>query len=215
VNVLDIPGYADAIAQERFIRDAAFLGVTETVAGFELKPFTLRHKLVLRAAKNPLVTRETPEPGQLAQFLWVTSAEYSTDQKAFRSFMRRCRKFVPPAEPMFLETKRWWKRFDAALLTMAKTLTEAREYLAEAMMDSPPQNSRLGFKPDYYSEVAFWVSLFNYQYTAEQVLDMPLKVLYQFLNEAKDKQADPRKPALLFNPSDKVRIEALTATARN
>lgn len=205
-SVLEIPGYQEAIQRERFIRDAAFLGVSETVAGFELKPFTLRHYIVLRIANNPLLMGGTPSPVELAQFLWLCSVGYRPDARAMRRFMKRCRAFVPPAEPWIVETKRWRKQFNAALLRCAEALKACREYLQEAVMDKPPHSATNTFKPDYYSEVAFWLALFKYSYTPDQVLDMPMKVLYQCLNEAKERASlGVNKPSGLFNPSDAVR----------
>lgn len=206
MTILQIPGYAEAIVRERFLRDSAFLGVTETVGGFELKPLTLRHYLLLRILRSPLLYDETPSPVELAQFLWSVSAEYSTDPKARKRFLKRCRKFTPPAPPLLWESKRWRSRFNAALLEMAKCLTETREYISEAMMDRPPSRIGGGFAPDYYSEVAWWVGLFEHRYTADQLLDMPLKALFQYLQEYKDRKGSmgQHRPTL-FNPSDKVR----------
>jgi hypothetical protein len=215
VNILDIPGYASAIVRERFVRDAAFLGVTETVAGFELRPMTLRHLLLLRVVNSPLLRDETPSPIELAQFFWMTSAEYSLDDAARERFIKRCLKFTPPA-PQYFETRRWRRRFNRAMFEMAEALAAARAYIAEAMMDRPASQPSIGYTPEYYSSVAWWVGLFEHRYTAEQILDMPLKVLYQYLNEIKDRaSAGSKKKPVFCNPSDKVRGEWIAASNRN
>jgi len=211
MNVLEIPVYVEALSKERFIRDAAFLGVTETVAGFELKPFSLRSYLLLRALKHPLLYGELPTPVELAQFLWMNSAEYSLSAKSRLRFLKRCRSFVP--EPPFIfKTKRYERKLRESIERYAETLKAVRSYLEESTMDTPPRKERQGFKPDYYSEVAFWVSLFRYQYTPDQVLEMPMKCLYQFLNEARERTET--KP-VMFNPSDKVRGDYLMQQTRN
>ena len=61
-SVLEIPGYREAVARERLARDASFMPVTETVAGFELVPMTLRQYLILSLMRSPLLTGDTPGP---------------------------------------------------------------------------------------------------------------------------------------------------------
>lgn len=215
MNILDIPGYREALIAERFVRDSAFLGLTENVAGFELKPMTLRHKMILQIARSPLLDIEGDvAPGQLAQFLWLLSAEYSQSERARKQFLKRCRKFVPPAPQRWgIETRRWRNRFNRGMIEKGEALRAARAFVAESIMDRPPQASRVGFSPDYYSEIVFWLSLFEYRLTAEQVLDMPLKCLYQIFNERRE-HASPEKSALC-NPSDMVRRDWMIAVQNN
>jgi len=203
-TLLDIiPNYAEAVGRERFIRDAAFLGVTETVAGYELKPFTLRHYLVLRIAKNPVIYGDIPDPIELAQFLWICSADYCLSDRKRRAFLKRCRAFNP-TRPLLFKTARWQRGYEATVKRFADTLTAAREYVAEASMDKPASRKNSGWHPDYYSEAAFWVSLFKYRYTPDEVLDMPMKVLFQMLQEARERNES--KP-VMCNPSDRIRLE--------
>jgi hypothetical protein len=217
MHVLEIPGYVEALARERFLRDAAFLGVSETVYGFELKPLTLRHWLIMRIANSPLIGDGTPSPVQLAQFLWSVSTEYSLEDSARRAFLKRCRKFQPPTPPWFFETKRWRKRFNGAMIEMAKCLTAVRAYIDEATMDAPPRRQSLAFTPDYYSEVAFWVGLFGHSFHPDAILDMPLKVLYQLYKEALDsRSAGNKTKPIMFNPiSERVRNEWTISQQRN
>src|SRR5436190_23240372 len=70
-SVLEIPGFLEAVQREQFVRDAAFLRLSESVAGFELVPLTLRHYLILRATRNPLLWGGLPSPNQLFNFLWM------------------------------------------------------------------------------------------------------------------------------------------------
>lgn len=210
MNINEHPRVVEAVLHERFVRDAAFLGVPETVAGFELKPFSLRHYLTLRIARNPILFGVDPMPGDLAQFLWTCAVEYSPHASDRKRFMKRCRRFVPPA-PQFFETRRWRRRFNRSLLELAKCAKAARGYYDEAMMDKPGIAPKSARHADYYSEVAFWLSLFEYRYTPEQVLDMPMKVLWQCLNEARERKE--KKPTL-FNPSDRIKGE-VAREARN
>ena len=99
------------------------------------------------------------------------------------------------------------------MFEMARVLKAARDYIAQATMDAPPVKAGGGFNPAHYSEVAFWLSLFKYRYTHEQVLEMPLKVLYQCLNERSEALSGGKRIA--FNPSDKVLADWTAAQNRN
>lgn len=212
MHILDIPEYAKSVAQERFVRDSAFLGVTETVCGFELKPLTLRNYLLLRILNSPLLTNEVPSPTEIAQFLWLNSAEYSLDDVARRRFLKRCRRFTPPPAPLLFMTKRWQRKYNIALIEAAKCVVAIRAYVNEAVMDAPPHKVGGGWKPDYYSVIAFWCGLFEYQYTPDFILNCPLKVLYQFFNEIRERKGD--KP-IMCNPSDSVRNKWQLEQQRN
>src|SRR5689334_3095256 len=108
MDVLNIPGYASAVIKERLVRDAAFLGITESLGPFEVLPLTLRHWIILRLVGNPLILRDgTPSPDDLVNFLWLLSTEFSPiDKKAKRRFERRCRRiFFPPIYCALWNTK--------------------------------------------------------------------------------------------------------------
>jgi hypothetical protein len=210
---LEIPGYAEAVLEEKTIRDAAFFGLTENVAGFELKALTLRNYLTLQFIGSPLLTNGTPSPVQLAQFLWVNSVAFKVCPKARNRFLKSCRFFCPPAPPCFWEGKRWRKTFNGAMFEMARVLKASRDYISQATMDAPPQRIGAGFSAPHYSEVAFWLSLFKFRYTHDQVLEMPVKVLYQCLNERCEVMSGGKRIA--FNPSDKVLADWAAVQNRN
>lgn len=185
LNILDIPGYAEAVLRERMLRDAAFLGLSETVGPFELRPLTLRGYLVLQMARSPLLHHATPSREQLVQFLWAQSVDYKPGRKgrfARWLFMRKCRKHL------------------ATFTESARIIGACHAYIDEAMMDAPPRQRDGNYHKSYYSEVCFWVKLFEWHYTDAQVLDMPLKTLHQFRN-AKLQSVDSK--SILFNPSDR------------
>lgn len=100
---LELPGYAAAVAREQFLRDAAFLELNEDIAGFAVRPLTLRVFLALRSIRSPLLTPgRTPTPFDLAAFLWLLAPEYRRDDAAARArFLQRCRPFLPPREGLF------------------------------------------------------------------------------------------------------------------
>ena len=65
-----IPGYKEAVANERNNRRGSFLALPEKVCGFELMPMTVRQFDTLRLLKNPLVFKGIPSQGETFAFLW-------------------------------------------------------------------------------------------------------------------------------------------------
>lgn len=223
-SVLLTPGYAEAVERERLIRDAAFLPVSESVGGFELRPLTLRTYLMLRLAGSPLLEGQTPSVVELAQFLWVLAPSSVRGQVAGVgcqvsgvrwgwkrwAFFRRCRRtFVPPRRPL-LRTRgamrRWRKRRDEAFARAELVLREAREFVSETMQDRPGKTSK-GFAPSYYSDVCFWWGTLGrngYPMGLEELMELPLKALFQVMKEILDSRGES-----VGNPSDGVRGEYL------
>ena len=211
-NALDYPPYVAAVTQERLVRDAAFLGINESVSGFEVVPLTLRRFLALRIARNPLLFQQTPSPDELTAFLWYLSPQSSPhDTTGRRSFKRRCRKlFYPPRYLALLNTRRSRARFErkrqARLEVAAKIIDAAKEYVAEALQDQPPITvSRIGvYEPEYYSDAAAFCALFarDFGWSQEAVLDLPMKCIFQYLNERAAFNGSTRPPC---NPSDSIK----------
>src|SRR5438046_741906 len=131
-DVLDIPGYAVAVLKEQFSRDVAFLELNESVAGFELVPLTLRHYLILRSTRNPILWGDLPTPNQLFNFLWLLSPEYNGPQtRARKRFQRRCRKIFFPPQFLPLLNCRWtqtWHfvKVNRNRIAAAKIITEVK-----------------------------------------------------------------------------------------
>jgi hypothetical protein len=194
-SVLLAPGYAEASERERLVRDASFLELTESVGGFELKPMSLRAYLVLRLAGCPLLYGEAPTPKQLRQFLLVLSPKWEgmrgmgvmAGWRRWR-FFARCWWFMPPRRPL-LRTRRamrrWQRRCELRWPKAEGVIAEAVEYMAETMMDRPGRGKG-GPAPSYYSDVCFWWGVLGrhgYVMTRDQVLDTPLKILFQCIRE--------------------------------
>ncbi len=208
MDLLDIPGYAAAVLKERVIRDAAFLGITESVGPFEVVPLTLRHWLILRLVKNPLLHGGTPSPLDVVNFLWLLSPDYSPT-RGKRKFERRCRKiFFPPRYMPVLNTKgaraRHELRKEKRIAEAAKLVDAIRAFVNETMQDRPPVPQTLAFEADYFSDGAYFCAVFGREFgwSQEDVLNTPLKRLFQYLNEMKHYH---RSPTPLMNPSDSVK----------
>jgi hypothetical protein len=216
MDLLSIPGYARAILQERTVRNAAFLGITESVGPFEVLPMTLRHWMLLQVIGSPLMRERTsddpavPRPDQLQEFLWVLSPHFRPgDVKAKAAHDRKCRKtFYPPRYLPLLNTagaqRRHERKCQERLTIAAEIINAARAYVTETMQDRPPVAATLGFQADYFSDAAFFCARIGREYgwSQEETLEMPLKRLFQYLNEIKQWNGS-KIP--LCNPSDQVR----------
>jgi hypothetical protein len=220
MNVLEIPGYAEAVVKERVIRDASFLGITESVGPFEVVPMTLRHYLVLRAMRSPLLGKETPSPDDLASFLWLLSPQYTPAGGRVKArFVRACRKsFYPPRYLPLVNTARararHQRKCDAKLAVAAEIITKARTYVDESMQDRPPVQSTVGFQAEHISDGAYFCALFGREYgwTQEETLNTPLKRVFQYCTEQKIHHGS-KVP--LCNPSDRVKSRWMRSLACN
>jgi hypothetical protein len=217
LEVLDIPGYAGAVLHERLVRDAAFLGLPETVAGFELRQLTLRDYVLLRAKRMLLLSGGVPEARELAVFLWLMSTGYCLDERVRKRFFQRCRFFQPPAMPLLRTNRamaRWQKRRFAAIQAMGIVLAAVWQYLEETFQDRPPGGASGPYYPSYYSDASYWCAMLGREHhqSYADTLDLPLKVLWQAVKEIKDHSG--KNLAGLSNPSDKV-VVAWCAHPRN
>lgn len=186
-----IPGLSQAIEREQFVRDSAFLDMPERVAGFDVKPFTLRHVLLLSLVGNPFMVGGAATPVDVGQFLWAISTEWSPSSKWRRRwFFRRCRR-----------------------INYVNALKEIESYLAESFQDAPGGGAE-GERQSFYSFAASMVDLFGKEYgwTERETINLPLKRLFQLMAVIR-KRNNP--DAVMFNPSDKVRGDWLKAVNGN
>jgi hypothetical protein len=218
-GVLDIPGYKEAVAAERLAREVSFLPITETVAGLELVPMTLRQYLVLSLTKSPLLTGETPGPGHLLDFLWLLHPRYSPKGGFHKWLMvRKLRRCIPPVGTIWdyewLRAKRQ-RRVDLAVYRLTRLVVALRNYVGETLQDWQPSQAPEGtVEIDHYCDGAAICALVarEYGWTQETTLNMPMKQLLQFLKEIKVFHGT-KVP--LCNPSDRVKAEWLDKQQRN
>ena len=206
VQPSQVEGYAEAVSREAIIRDSAFLGQPETVAGFELRQMLLKDYLLLRLMACPLLWGGAPSPKQLNQFLWVMSTSYPDNMAMFN---RRCvSTFYPPDPPLFHFSwlmKRWKYRHTCALGRAAEVIQAVQEYIAETLQDKPQKPKKPGNGKVYYSSAAYWCATMarEYGYSLEAVMNMPLKIIFQLMNEIRES-----KGLEVCNPSDAIVAEA-------
>ena len=177
-----IPGLAEAIEAEQHVRDTSFLELPECVGGFDLKPLTLRHILLLNSIGNKFVTGGHPTSIDIGVFMCV-AGEWTGAKKFF--MLRRLGRKNPE-----------------------KISNEIVELLKETFQDAPA-TSGTSASVSYYSFAAQIVDLFGKEYgwTDGQTLSVPLKRLFQYIKPIAVRNSN----ATLFNPSDKVRGEWLRA----
>lgn len=201
------------VERERVLRDGAFLGLNEDIAGYPAAPLTLYHCNLLRMMNSPFMPPfDTPGPEDLAAFLWVVNPGFvpGTHPKAIRArraFFETCRVFVKPAEPIFGLTyriKKWEARAAEALQNFTEVVTAAREYMDDALQDRPPAEGPSG--PDYYSDFGHIAASLMRHYHGldyDRIWKLPTKVVYQFLKEIREHNAlSAGETPVMWTPSD-------------
>ena len=179
-----IPGLGAAIEQERFVRDSSFLSLPEVIGGVDVQPMTLRHVIALSSVGSPFIAGGHASPEAVAQFVLLL------------------------AKPQgWLAKRRLLRRI--ARLDYDATIAEIKAFMDEAFQDSPASSGGRA-QASYYSFAASLVDVFGTEYgwSENEILDVPLKRLFQYLNAIR-KRHNPE--AVLFNPSDRVRGEFLAA----
>lgn len=204
-----IPGLREAIQRETRIRDTAFLEGNEVVCGVEVVPLSLRRLIWLEQAKNG----------------YVVPCRFDNDQELLAHALQIvyfCTpKFKLPTSPklgfwrMFWEGARQARFFRKVLRSGSPTsiVKEIDEWVSDSMMDAPSGGGTSEVPPvSYASYPAYVVDRFaeaGLPFTYEQILDMPLRRLWQHLRVASKRVHD----ATLTNPSDDLATKKLAGVA--
>lgn len=201
---VQIPGYAEAVKRERELRDTAFLGGNELVAGVECRPFSLRHLAYLEAARNGFVVpcRFFDEEEMLAhalQVLWI------------------CRKgFRAPDSPRIGRLGLWRMTAAQQLFVVrvlwnhsgADVVKAVEDWLRDAFMDAPTGSADAITTTSYTATQAMFLDKFaeaGLPFTYDEVMDMPMRRLWQHWRLAVRRVNDVK----LTNPSDEVAVAHL------
>lgn len=193
----NIPGLkksvARAQAREEELRDFAMAGVNVVLAGVHVRQMTLRHLLILLAAKNAFLCGGPVRVADVALFLWVLSPEFSIERKARVAFLERIVRRV---------------RFEKAVRAIDK-------YVDEALIDRPTGASRNETAPmaSFVATVIHEVAS-SHGWGRDEILDSPIAELYQYLRLIirDDYLAKGLRPPPVFNRlSDKVRKDMTLA----
>lgn len=157
-----IPGYDEALAQERRIREEAFLGVNPRICGIEIQnvtPFLLAR---LNLIQSPFLIGGNPSHGQIIQFLWVLSSSFSTDSEQRDCFIENTTKLL---------ADRW---------TEAEIAID--EFIRDTFLDSPRGDG--GECVPYVTGIAWLIYSMArdpFRWTRDQTLHTPLREIYQLV----------------------------------
>ena len=207
-SVWRVPGYLEAVQRERLVRESAYLGLCEDIQGFTVLPLTLEKLMLLRSIRSPLLSDSTPTPEELSIFLWVLSPEFTQSKRSFGKwlFFRRCRNaFVAPPKTLLDVIL---KRKETADVTIRATMaiSAARSYIDEAFQDRPPSKGNASLETDYFCDAAQICVMMGKEcgFSRDETMKAPLKQLFQELKVL----SIIKGQKVLFNPSDKVLVEA-------
>ena len=187
-----LPGYAEAHAKERRIRDIAWLPWEVPLCGIKVRQFSPNHFIALRLAGSPFIseTPRDPEVEDILIFLWIVSPSYQPgDDEARKAFCL----------PLL------------ATVQFLPAITAIWEYLTDAFLDVP-RGTAGGV--DYFCAFGPLVrtACRDFGMTAEGAMDAPFARLYQ-MDRIAAKAANPRLP--LINPlSDGVVTRTLLSPKR-
>lgn len=199
--IVEVPGYREAVKRERFLRDAAWLDGNETLCGEDVVPLCLRRLIWLEQAHN----------GFICPWRWEDDDELIGHALAFVYFLK------PHFHPSKLQQKSFLKRWVLATrehnlrvrllsrLSPEKLIEEIHAYLSDCFMDAPSGGGNNVANISYASWPTYILDKFGeagLTYTADQILDMPIKRLWQHYRVATARIND----AKLTNPSDDIAV---------
>lgn len=169
-----IPGYAEACAEERAVRDLALLADPVPLCGVIVNQFTPRHSIRLGFCHNGfLVGGRDLTPEDVAMFLWFVAVDYSFEEAKRDAFVGRL-----------------------AELKFIGAIESINGYLENAFMDAPGGG---GGGKSYTAPAATLVDLMGHEYgwSMQTTLNTPWAVLFQLVKHIK-RRSNPK--ALQFNP---------------
>lgn len=181
MSLLDeIPGYREAILEERGERELAFVGVPEQVGPWLVRPLSMRDIIILTHDGNALVCGGDPSSDDVARFFVHQShRKVGINRMTLRLLVRNWRDIA----------------------------CDIQDWIDQSMQDSPAGNGvENGAEP--YSWVASILTTLGSEcgQPADKVMVMPMKAIWQLVRCIQH-QANPKKT--FFNPSDKVRTRYL------
>jgi hypothetical protein len=194
MTVDDIPGYKEALAAEREVRQLPFLPVPELICGVPVRPLTPRMHLGLESSGSVFVCGGMSDEVEVVRFLWFVSTDYRwPSDSPFRCVRALDRAINSFRQHRFIRRNRRIK-FGPAVECI-------RRYMDEAYADGPGSPGNI---PEYWSWCAGLVDCFGiaYGWTSDEVINTPLKVLLQ-LRKIIRKRADPSE--VQFNASDRIK----------
>ena len=202
---VEIPGFRDAVKRERVLRDRAFLGGNEIVAGVVVKQLSLRIMLFLEHAETGFIIPfryddMTEVIAHAAQVLYFAQPGWQEPEVRPFSFWRAWREAMRQ------------RKFQVQLFKGVKDQLDiigaVRGWIDDAMMDCPAGSQGEVQRPSYVSHPAHLMDLFaaaGLWFTYDEIMDMPLKRLWQHWRLAAHRVYE----LPLTNPSDQLAVDFL------
>ena len=197
-----VPGLAKARAEEQSARALAFLDVTETLLGVEVRPLTLRAQFELTEAGNLCMAGLVGPHPVIAAFLWRVSPKFcrpgSLRWHLTAGVRRRIKKHVAGMDPF-------------------KASVTIREWVKRQHQDAPPSvvevdesGNDLPAKESGFYWLAGLIDFFaeNYGWSEAETLDRPIPRIWQLYraNCSRKGHSIPLSP-----PSDAIRREYIAS----
>lgn len=187
--------WCEAGYKESVIREFAFLDITHEICGIEVNSLKPIHFMYLDFLDSPFINpKETIQPGDIFQFLYVVSTEYrKNDPKHYEDFVKK-----------------------HASINCVKAMHEICEYIEDAFLDAPAEvaSTKAGNNRPYTAWIVPYIDLIaaEYGWDDEAIIRLPFAKLFQYA-KAIDmrKSAEVGQKAICFNKySDRARAK-LTA----
>ena len=195
-DYLEVPGLAEARQKEAELRDRAFLPVGQKIAGIPVRPFCLRHLLMLDYLRNGFVVpcvfeRPSEKVAHALQFIGIVSVLGEVPAGPLFGLRVRIRKFT---------SMRALRR--ALRCNADEVFSQIADYIEAALYDCPRPSGDARRSPATACFLASYVDdlyAAGYHFTEEEIFTLPLARLFQYWRTSL-KRRDP--DLALANPSD-------------
>ncbi len=185
----EIPGLKEAIEREQQVRDYAVLRLPHEVCGIQINPLRLRDYILLSSIRNPFIAGGYKRKVDAAQLIWLLSTTYLAPTGGF---LQRIQSRLRRSALMWTIGK----------IEEDELIAEVDEFLDEMFMDAPGGSANS--TPPCASFGAELIHLMHERWTREELLNMPLPELWQYLRC----MGDPKAPK--FNKfSDRAKAQFL------
>lgn len=190
--------YAARFSQERALeesrREEAFLDLTQTVCGEELRMMTPQDFLILNGIESPFVCSLDIEPADIVIFLWHLNALNDGSRSWFNE--RRRKKMIRRV----------------AIRDFDKSIAECRTYIEKVFQDAPRARAAQGDKISKPIGTCFLVPLImriakETGWAKDAIMATPLPQLFQFVKHLNAEALG--NDFVDFAPSDRITNEFL------
>lgn len=159
-----IPGYDEAIAEERRLREEIFLDVPHDIRGIKVQQITPLLLARLLRMESPFIAGDAEiNEAEIVRFLWALSSDFSSDAQQRLNFISDCAKRLSEGDG--------W--IDAEL--------DIEEFMDATFLDAPYSSG--GDSVPYVSSIAWMIYTMAkepFRWDESRTLNTPLRKLYQY-----------------------------------